>query len=216
MRRERFVACAVLVLAAALAATAPVAASPQTDAGDTQAVAVAAAPASDATPTPTVRAVRDRESGPGSASEAESGFDSDARAAIYGVVASLPGIHFARAADVADVDTSTARYHVRVLERDGVVDSEHVLGKKRLFPAERGDDRAADAAVVDPTTGAVLAAVDRTDPATVNAVAAALDRAPSTVSEHLRRLDDAGVLDRERDGGAVVAHLSPAAERRLA
>jgi predicted transcriptional regulator len=204
MRRVPLAACAVLVLAAALAATAPVAAAPQTETGDAGAVVVAAAPASDATASQATRPQRDRE------------FDSDARAAIYGVVASLPGIHFARAADAADVDTSTARYHVRVLERDGVVDSEHVLGKKRLFPAERGDDRAADAAVVDPTTGAVLAAVDRTDPATVNAVAAALDRAPSTVSEHLRRLDDAGVLDRERDGGAVVAHLSPAAERRLA
>ncbi|WP_336036570.1 winged helix-turn-helix transcriptional regulator [Halobacterium yunchengense] len=205
MRRDRLAVCAALVLvfAAALAATGPAAASAQPDRGDAGAALVAAAPAGETTASQSVRPSRDRE------------FDSEARAAIYDVVRSLPGVHFARAAEDAGLETSTARYHVRVLERDGVVDSEHVLGKKRLFPSDRDADRAADAAAVDPTTRAVLAAVDRTDPATVNAVAAALDRAPSTVSEHLDRLDDAGVLDRERDGGSVVARLSPAAEGRL-
>lgn len=204
MRHERLAVCLALVLALALAAT-PVHADASTDSDDGQMAGVVAAPASSAASSPTANAARGRD-----------GFESDARAALYAVVEAAPGIHFARAAARADVETSTARYHVRVLERDGLVESEHRLGKKRLYPVSTSeDDRAVHAAVADPTTGDVLQAVEQTEPATVNAVAEALDRSESTVSEHLSRLADAGVLDRERDGNAVVARLDGAVRERL-
>lgn len=204
MRRELLVACLALVLAVALAATPAAAASPAD--GDAETAVVAAAPASNAGSVTAASTPRGRDA-----------LENDARAALYDVVEAAPGVHFARAASRAGLETSTARYHVRVLERSGLVETEHRLGKKRLYPASTSDDtRAIDAAVADPTTGAVLSAVESTEPATVTAVAEALDRSPSTVSEHLSRLADAGVVDRERDGGAVVAHLPAAAEERLA
>jgi predicted transcriptional regulator len=203
MRRERLAVC--LVLALALAATPVDAAAPTDGDDDGRMAGVVAAPAGSTASSPTANAPRGRD-----------GVESDARAALYEAVEAAPGIHFARAAARADVETSTARYHVRVLERDELVESDHQLGKKRLYPVSTSeDDRVVHAAVADPTTGDVLDAVEQTEPATVNAVAETLDRSESTVSEQLSRLADAGVVDRERDGNAVVARHDVAVRQRL-
>ena len=136
--------------------------------------------------------------------------DHDARAGLYDVIGESPGTYIAQAAERADLSVSTARYHLRVLEAEDLIRTNKQRGKRRLYQATAGDDEVA-AALNDEATTAVVKAVRTNEPASVTDLAAALDRAQSTVSYHVSRLTDAGVLTRERDGDAVRIELTPAA-----
>lgn len=61
----------------------------------------------------------------------------------------------------------------------------------------------------------VLEAVARLEPTSGSELAATLDRDPSTVSHHLSRLADAGLVKRERDGPALHNSLAPEARPAL-
>jgi DNA-binding transcriptional ArsR family regulator len=139
----------------------------------------------------------------------------DTRQVIYGYVAENPGAHQERVADATGTPTSTVRYHVRILEEEDLVESERCMGKRRLYLATEAD-RALAAALADDAARAVVETVQRHEPASTSEVADAADRAPSTVSRHLSRLEDAGVVVRERDGMAVLARLSPEARSAYA
>ncbi|MFC4356462.1 winged helix-turn-helix transcriptional regulator [Halobium salinum] len=141
--------------------------------------------------------------------------ENDHRAAVFEVVGDAPGIAVSEVAKRADVSRSTARYHTRVLEAEGLVFGEKIRGKLRYFPA---DDEMPEltAALADEAAAGVLFAVARRGPVSVSALAEALDRAPSTVSHHLSRLDEAGLVERERDGGAVLTRVTPEVDAALA
>ena len=142
--------------------------------------------------------------------------DHEARERLYEIVAREPGVNVATLAERSDLARSTARYHLRVLERDGALESANIRGKRRYFRAADGEDDAAWHAVVrDDTTAAVIEAIDRHEPASGSTLAAELDRDPSTISHHLDRLEEAGAIERERDGRAVVNRLTAAAREAL-
>jgi DNA-binding transcriptional ArsR family regulator len=132
----------------------------------------------------------------------------DTRAAIYEQVHATPGIYHARLAEETDVAVETVRYHCRVLAEEGLVEPRKHRGKRRLYPVSlnEGDPELA-AAIADSAAADVLSAVERLEPATLSAVAEAVDCAPSTVAYHLDRLEEDGLLSRERDGGAVQVRL---------
>lgn len=132
--------------------------------------------------------------------------DNDNRQAIHADVTSSPGTYVAEIAARLDLTTSTVRYHVRILEEEGLLRTKRVLGKRRVLPSETGDVGLA-AALNDEATAAVLEAVYRRGATDGAELAAALDRAPSTVSHHLRRLESTGLVDRYRDGQTVIVSL---------
>lgn len=117
-------------------------------------------------------------------------------------------------ADTTRTPRSTIRYHVRILEEEGLVFGEKTPGKQRYFPRESVDAELA-AALRDDATGAVLAAIERLEPGSVSRLASDLDRASSTIPCHLDRLTDAGLVDQERDYGAVRNRLSVRTQREL-
>lgn len=125
-----------------------------------------------------------------------------------------PGIYVSALVDTVDASRSTVRYHLRVLERENHAFGEKIHGKQRYFPAG-SDAPAVAAALADDASGSVVEAVSRYGPATVSELAEAIDRSPSTVSYHLSRLEDDGVVDRERRGEAVVTTLSATARAEL-
>lgn len=138
------------------------------------------------------------------------------RSRIDGLTSRLPGVQFTTAVDSVDASESTVRYHTRVLEHESVVQRVTVWGTQRLFPA--GTDPGhfeALAAVRDDSRSAVLRAIDRHEPATVTAIAEAVDRAPSTVSHHLSALESADLIDRERVGQSVHVSLAPGVHELL-
>lgn len=134
----------------------------------------------------------------------------ETRRAIYDAVGDAPGTYVAALAEAVDQPDSTVRYHVRVLEEEALVSSEVIRGRRRVFHSDVEDPELA-AATVDPETSSLLAAVERSEPASVSTISTSLDRSPSTVSYHVSRLAEAGLVTRERDGRRVLVSLTPTA-----
>jgi DNA-binding transcriptional ArsR family regulator/gas vesicle protein len=132
----------------------------------------------------------------------------EVRSDVYDEIQAQPGSYVSAVADRADVPLSTARHHLKVLEREGLVEAAKVRGRKRLFPAY-ADGKELAAALADPSTADVLAALARLGPSSASALADELDLAVSTVSHHLSRLEEDALVERERDGQAVINRLPP-------
>lgn len=133
----------------------------------------------------------------------------ETRARLFEAIESQPGRHLTALGEATDTPRSTVRYHVRVLEREGVVTVDRGDGRTRLFPAATDDgDRRLAAALQREGAAAVLRSLAADGPDTVTGLAERLDRAPSTVSHHLGRLAEDGLVARERDGTTTRVSLS--------
>ncbi|ACZ43737.1 transcriptional regulator, ArsR family [Thermobaculum terrenum ATCC BAA-798] len=69
-------------------------------------------------------------------------------------------------------------------------------------------------ALADPTRREILRLLGQRD-MTAGEIAAAFDRSPSTISEHLGVLRDAGLVVTERSGTSIVYSLNTAAHEEL-
>lgn len=137
--------------------------------------------------------------------------DHDDRRAVVAFVRDSPGRPLADVGKQLGLPRSTLRYHVRILEEEQELVTQTVLGRRRLFPARLESPPAVVAAMQDAATRRVLLTLARIEPATMSRVADELEKAPSTVSYHLTRLENANVVARERDGNRTRNRLTPAA-----
>lgn len=139
----------------------------------------------------------------------------DTRRQVHRVVEREPGTYLSAVSERAGVPLSTARHHVRVLEREGMVASAKVRGKRRFYPSG-ADEVELVAAIDDGATASVLDALARLGPCSVAVLAEDLGRDSSTVTYHLQRLEEDGLVERERDGRSVENRLSDAVQSALA
>lgn len=141
--------------------------------------------------------------------------DHDTRAELYDHIQAEPGTHLSAFDEAPAVDASlgTVRYHLKILEREGLVTSEKVQGKRRYYPIGSSPN-ALDVALEGDSTRAILAALV-SSPDSVSGLAERIDRDPSTVSHHLSRLEAEGLIERERDGQAMTNRLTPGVETIL-
>lgn len=137
--------------------------------------------------------------------------DHAARRRLHKAVRTDPGVHLSAVSEAADLPLSTARYHLRVLEREGLVRGVKLRGKRRYFPPDVGSE-ALVASLADEATANVLWTLVEDGPASVSELAERLDRDPGTVSHHLDRLSDEGLVDRDRAGREVVSSATPEVE----
>lgn len=200
-RRTVSVALAVVLLVSLLA---PATLSAATTTSGTDAV-VSTGSAADASTLDRLRAVV--ASTGLSRADVDDVLDQPTRAAIFDAIETSPGSTLTALAGVVGVAPSTVRYHVRRLRDAGLVDATELGGSTRFAPA--GVDVDLAAALSEPSTAAVLDAVSRHEPASVTAIAADTERAPSTVSHHLSNLECRGLVERERVGEAVLTSLAP-------
>lgn len=140
--------------------------------------------------------------------------DHEPRARVFEVIEETPGAYLSEVAENAGLPLSTARHHVRVLEREDLISGAKVRGKRRFYPANATGIELV-AALNDEATATLLDTVVRLDGASVSDLAAELERDPSTVTHHLKRLEADGIVVRERDGRTVVTRLVPEARRAL-
>ena len=133
--------------------------------------------------------------------------DHEVRAAITETVDTTPGIYLSDLSERTNVPLSTLRHHLQVLETERVLTSTKIRGKRRYFPIH-STGHALIAALSEAATAAILETLWRNGPSSVSSVAAAIDRDPSTVSYHLRRLEVDAVVEREQDGRVVMTKLS--------
>ncbi|WP_136591941.1 winged helix-turn-helix transcriptional regulator [Salinigranum halophilum] len=131
------------------------------------------------------------------------------RAELYEAVAQSPGTYPTALTDRLDTPRSTLRYHLRVLEDADLVSPTAVDGRRRYVTTEAGAAERALVAVDEGTTaGALVEHLGREGTATVGDLADGVDRTTATVSYHLERLEEAGVVERTRDGQAVRNRLT--------
>jgi predicted transcriptional regulator len=137
------------------------------------------------------------------------------REALYEHVQTNPGTYLSAFEDEVRVDATfgTIRYHLKILEREGLVVSEKVNAKRRYYPVGTSPN-ALQVALESEATRSVLEALAE-EPDSVTGLADRIDRHPSTVTHHLDRLEEDGLVERERDGRAVTARLTPGARQML-
>lgn len=128
------------------------------------------------------------------------------RADIYRSIRDSPGIHISRLSEETLIHRSTVRYHIRVLRQEGLVAERVIRGRHRLYPVE-SDEFSLPAALQEDATATLLQALVRSEPASVSMLATELDRAPSTVSYHLHRLAEDGLVEQYRAGNTVLTQL---------
>lgn len=133
----------------------------------------------------------------------------DTRAAIQEVIEERGGAYLSEISRATAVPLSTVRYHLGILEHEDLVAPAKMRGKRLYFPVG-SEPSALRAALTDDGAAAVLAALASHGPDSVSGLADRLGRDVSTVSHHLQRLADGGLVRRERDGQAVENRLTPA------
>jgi predicted transcriptional regulator len=138
------------------------------------------------------------------------------RREIYETVAAAPGIHFSGLKRRLDAETGLVQYHLRELERGGVLESEHHRGRRRVYVAGRHDERerTALAALRAETARRLVVALLEEAPARNGDLAATVDVTPATVSWHLDRLEGEGVV--ETVSGKRHSRYALAAPERIA
>lgn len=138
----------------------------------------------------------------------------DKRSAAYELIQRSPGVNPSALADRLDIPLSTTRHHLRVLEQEGLVKDRKIAGKRR-FVALGTEASEHVAALRDTATARVLRVLARHGPSSVSGLAEYLERDPSTVTHHLKRLESASLVDRRRDGRTVTNELTKSARSLL-
>jgi DNA-binding transcriptional ArsR family regulator len=127
----------------------------------------------------------------------------DARQEVYERVKSQPGVSFHELNDQVEFGASTLNYHLRVLERNGFVtrlkDGRYVRFFDRQSGAYAGGRKVALSALKNQTTAAIAREILRRPGVAQCDLASRFDIAASTVNWHVKRLQDAGLVEKQRD-----------------
>lgn len=136
--------------------------------------------------------------------------DLESRRAIYQHVASNPGLHFRALLDALDYAQGTVQYHLRWLEEQGLIEESHDGKYTRYYPADSFDD--VDQAVMNALrreyARRIIAHLVADGPLSTTELSDRLEKSPSTVSWHLSKLEEAGLVTKERHGRRVEYELT--------
>lgn len=126
----------------------------------------------------------------------------ETRKEIFEHVRANPGVHFSQLKRDLDMETGLLQHHLRTLEEYNVITSEDHQGKRRLFVAQELDEeeRAILSSLRYETTRHILLFLLREDAARNRAIAEDLGVSPATVSWHVSRLREEGIVTEVRDG----------------
>lgn len=128
--------------------------------------------------------------------------DLETRKNIFEYVEMNPGVHFSRAKRDLDMETGLLQHHLDTLEEYDVLMSEDHQGKRRLFVAEELSDEEREilSSLRYETTRHILLFLIQEETARNGSIAEELCVAPATVSWHLSRLVEEGIISKVRDG----------------
>src|SRR6056297_1987052 len=132
------------------------------------------------------------------------------RRRIYQRIADTPGIHFRALLDDLEYAQGTLQYQLRWLGDEGLIDISEDGKYTRYYPAAEFDD--ADRTVMNALrreySRRILAHLLVDGPLSTTELSDRLEKAQSTVSWHLSKLADAGLVTKERDGRSVYYELT--------
>lgn len=139
------------------------------------------------------------------------------RQKILHTIRANPGIHLRRMAHIVGLSWNTCLHHLGVLEAHHLVVVRKVQGKICAFDTSRGAvaSKTATCLLRDPRNLTVARYVAQHPGAHQRALAAGTDLAPSVVTRRLQSLEDAGLVERVRDGRVCLVQPTPVLEHAL-
>jgi predicted transcriptional regulator len=128
--------------------------------------------------------------------------DLDTRKEIFEYVESNPGVHFNQLKRDLDMETGLLQHHLETLEEYDVLVSEEHQGRRRVFVAQAlGEaERAVLSSLRYETTRQILLFLLEEGPARNGELAESAGVSPPTVSWHVSRLVEDGVVTEVADG----------------
>lgn len=134
----------------------------------------------------------------------------DSRREIYQFVVDTPGIHFRGLFEALSYAQGTLQYHLRWLESRDLLEVVDDGRYTRYYPAGSFDeaDRAVMNALRREYARRIVAYLASAGPLSTSELADRLERSPSTVSWHLSKLAESGLVEKERDGRSVYYRLT--------
>lgn len=138
------------------------------------------------------------------------GLDLESRRTIFQTVSDNPGIHFRDLLERLEYAQGTLQYHLRELEKADLLEPEDDGKFTRYYAAGEFDetDRTVINALRREYARRIIAHLAAEGPQTTSGLADRLERSPSTISWHLSKLDDAGLVERDREGRSVYYELT--------
>ncbi len=136
--------------------------------------------------------------------------DHPARRRVHDAIQAEPGVHFQELSRRLQMGHGVLDHHLQKLVGAGLVVKRQAPRYTCFFPKGAVDRRLMDAAPVLRSKGGrqVLEAIRTAPGANFRAVAARAGLSPSTVSYHVRRLKDAGLVEEAPVAGASALHLT--------
>jgi len=135
------------------------------------------------------------------ASVSHTEFSSDGnktREAILKAVSLFPGIHFRGLQKVLRIANGSLQYHLDVLTSRGLVKRYKGYGYVRFYPAEYDEKTLALLSVLsNRTTTKIANIILRHEKITLREISEKIKKSPSTVLWHLKRLEEAGAIEKE-------------------
>jgi predicted transcriptional regulator len=131
--------------------------------------------------------------------------DLESRREIYQVVHHTPGIHFRELLRRLDYAQGTVQYHLRWLTTHNLVEAASDGEFTRYYPAREftPDDKSTLSALRRQYSREVIAHLAADGPLTTTELADRVGKSVSTVSWHLSRLHEVGLVTKRRDGRRV-------------
>ncbi|WP_254536822.1 winged helix-turn-helix transcriptional regulator [Halomarina litorea] len=142
---------------------------------------------------------------------------SDTRERVRAHVREDPGVHFSDLRRALDIAPGQAQYHLRRLVDDGGLVEDALYGQTHYYPPSYDPwERRALALLRRETSADVVACLLDDGPLPPATVAERVGIARSTLSWHVARLTEAGVLVRDESGADLTLRVArPAATARL-
>lgn len=124
------------------------------------------------------------------------------RAAIYEAIEDEPGIHLSELSRELDLSWGTLLHHLRKLEKADLVTSDEAQGKRCFFlPGQVSSEERSILPALENEKARRIAEFYLDNPGASQSEAAEdLGYSPALISWHLSKLEDAGVVERERVG----------------
>ena len=137
-------------------------------------------------------------------------FELESRRVIYQTIRSTPGIHFRELLRRTEYAQGTLQYHLKWMVNEGLIERSEDGEFARYYPS--GEFEIEDKAVMDALrreySRRIIAHLAADGPLSTSELAERLGKSASTVSWHLSRLADTGVVTKEREGRTVYYSLT--------
>ena len=137
----------------------------------------------------------------------------DARRKIYDIVRKFAGSHFREIGRKSSLSTGSVKYHLSYLVKHGLIKEEKGGNNRRYYPREfSSSNKKLLGFLRQQSIRKIILFIISNDGCSHEQIAMFSGLSPSTVSWHLRKLEEAGIISSERKGRKSSYNLLPREE----